>query len=94
MIKICLVSALLLAASASHSQSLTPPTGGPYTLAKQVIAGGGARASGGSYVLTGTIAQANAGPSSGASYLLSSGSHAAPTTAVQPDPIFKNGFEN
>ena len=94
MIKICLVSALLLAASASHSQSLTPPTGGPYTLAKQVIAGGGARASGGVYVLTGTIAQANAGPSSGAGYVLSSGFHTAPATAVQPDPIFKNGFEN
>jgi hypothetical protein len=94
MIKICLVSALLLAASASHSQAVTPPTGGPYTMTKQVIAGGGARASGGSYVLTGTVAQANAGPTSGASYVLSSGFHAAPIPGNQPENIFRNGFEN
>ena len=92
--KLCLLILLLITASASHSQALAPPTGGPYTLTKQVIASGGTRATGGSFVLTGTVAQANVGPSSGAGYVLSSGFHTAPATAVQPDPIFKNGFEN
>ena len=92
--KLCLPILLLITASASHSQALAPPTGGPYTLTKQVVASGGTRATGGSFVLTGTVAQASAGPASGASYALNSGFHAASASAVQPESIFKNGFEN
>ena len=93
MVKHFLLFALSLTATQSHSQSLTPPTGGPYVLKQQVIAGGGNRASGGSFVLTGTVAQANAGISGGSALRLSSGFHTPQVATIDAD-IFKNGFEN
>lgn len=60
-------------------------SGGPYTIDKSVIAGGGGTSSGGSYSLQGTIGQAVAGgPASGSPYSLQSGfwsSDIAPTAA-------------
>lgn len=44
------------------AQALTPPTGGPYVLRKQAIAGGGQRAVEGPYALTGTLGQAPVDP--------------------------------
>ncbi len=69
------------------------PSGGPYSLPKQAIAGGGASASGGSYVLTGTAGQPATGPSSAGSYALQQGFHTAISSGPQPDPLFRNGFE-
>jgi hypothetical protein len=89
-----LAFAALVNCQATLAQALTPPTGGPYTLTKQVIAGGGNRANGGSYELTGTVAQANAGMSAGTALQLSSGFHAPAATTNLPEAIFKNGFED
>ncbi len=94
MIKICSLPLLLLTASTAQSQALPPPTGGTYTITKQVVAGGGARAVGGSYVLTGTSAQSIAGLASGGIYALSGGFHSATAQTNQPENIFANGFEN
>ena len=88
--------ALLLLATASGNaltQAVAPPTGGPYTLSKQVIAAGGTRASGGAFVLTSTIAQSSAATANAGSYQLRAGFH-APALGPLPDAIFKNGFEN
>ena len=94
MIKICFLPLLLLAAPSADSQAIPPATGGPYTLTKQAVAGGGARATGGAYVLTGTLAQAIAGPANGGIYALSGGFHSATAQTNQPENIFANGFEN
>ncbi len=69
-------------------------SGGPYTLNKQVIAGGGERASGGSYLLIGTVAQSVTGPVTGGSYSVQQGFLTQTASASQPDAIFKNGFES
>ncbi|GMU42611.1 MAG: hypothetical protein DYH17_03045 [Xanthomonadales bacterium PRO6] len=69
------------------------PTGGPYSLPRQVIGAGGARASGGSYVLVGTIGQAATGPASGSGYAIQQGFHAAAPAGPLPDQLFRNGFE-
>ena len=68
------------------------PSGGPYAMPKQVIAGGGARASGGSYALIGTLGQSAAGTTNGGNFALQQGFHSA-TTVGPLDPIFRNGFE-
>lgn len=82
-------SALLLAAQLVAQV----PTGGPYSLPKQVIAGGGTRSSGGSYVLTGTAGQSAAGPASAGNYALQQGFHSATSSGPLPDALFANGFE-
>lgn len=69
------------------------PSGTPYALPKQVIAGGGMRASGGSYVLTGTLGQSATGPVSGGPYALQQGFHHSASIGPAPDPVFQNGFE-
>lgn len=82
--------AVLLLASSLVAQV---PSGGPYSLPKQVIAGGGASASGGSYVLTGTVGQSATGPASAGNYALQQGFHTATSSGPLPDPLFHNGFE-
>lgn len=69
------------------------PSGGPYSLPKQAIAGGGTRSSGGSYVLTGTAGQPAAGPASAGNCALQQGFHTATSSGPLPDPLFANGFE-
>jgi hypothetical protein len=69
------------------------PSGGPYRLPKQVIAGGGERASGGSYQLTGTVGQSTTASITGSAYVLQQGFHSSTNTGSAPDPIFRNGFE-
>lgn len=82
--------AVLLLASSLVAQV---PSGGPYSLPKQVIAGGGTRSSGGSYVLTDTAGQPAAGPASAGNYALQQGFHNATSSGPLPDPLFRNGFE-
>lgn len=82
-------SALLLAAALAAQV----PSGGPYSLPKQVIAGGGTRSSGGSYVLTDTAGQSAAGSASAGNYTLQQGFHSATSSGPLPDPLFRNGFE-
>lgn len=90
------IAVLLLATVSSHAltQAVTPPTGGPYMLTKQVIAAGAARASGGAFVLTGTIAQSSAASANAGSYQLRAGFYAPEALGPLPDAMFKNGFEN
>lgn len=92
-------SPLLVAVAASSlagAQSVPPPAGGPYVMAKDAIAAGGQRAIGGSYVLTGTVAQAAPGPlpaaAAGGTYHLAGGFHIA--LAPPAGDIFHDGFEN
>lgn len=82
--------AALLLASALMAQV---PSGGPYSLPKQVIAGGGGRSSGGSYVLTDTAGQPATGSASGGNYNLQQGFHTAMSSGPLPDELFRNGFE-
>lgn len=84
----------MLAGTAAFAQAVPPPTGGPYQLQKQAIAGGGQRASGGSYVLTGTVGQSNATPTpaTGSTYLLTGGFHVR--ALPLGNDLFRNGFEN
>ena len=90
------ITVLLLATVSGNAltQAVTPPTGGPYTLTKQVIAAGGARANGGAFVLTGTIAQSSAATANAGSYQLRAGFYVPESLGPVPDAIFKNGFEN
>lgn len=81
--------ALLLAAALAAQV----PTGGAYSLPRQVTGAGGERASGGSYVLVGTIGQAATGPASGSGYAIQQGFHAAAAAGPLPDQMFRNGFE-
>lgn len=81
--------ALLLAAALAAQV----PSGGPYSLPKQAIAGGGTRSSGGSYVLTDTAGQSAAGSASAGNYTLQQGFHTATSSGPLPDPLFRNGFE-
>lgn len=67
------------------------PVGGPYVLAKQVIAGGGARSSGGPYVLTATVGQSVGGLTTAGALNLQQGFHTARTAPA--DELFRNGFE-
>jgi hypothetical protein len=83
-------AASLLLASAIAAQV---PSGGSYSLPKQVIGGGGTRSSGGSYVLTGTAGQSATGPASAGNYALQQGFHTATSSGPLPDPLFRNGFE-
>lgn len=85
-----LVFAGFLVATALAAQV---PTGGSYSLPRQVIAGGGNRASGGSYVLTVTAGQSATGPAGAGSYALQQGFHTASTSGPLPDALFRNGFE-
>mgnify|MGYP000057622131 CR=1 FL=1 len=85
-----LVFAGFLVATAVAAQV---PSGGPYSLPRQVIAGGGTRASGGSYVLTDSVGQSAAGPVSAGNYALQQGFHTASTSGPLPDTLFRNGFE-
>ena len=72
------------------SLSATPPSGGSYSLPRQVIAGGGAAASWGSYSLVGTVGQSVTGPTGASTTLLQQGFHAP---QAGPDELFNNGFE-
>lgn len=67
-----LLIGLLLGAS---SGLLAQSSGGPYTMRKEVVAGGGVRASGVGYVVTGTAAQPGAHVQTGGSYRLTGGFH-------------------
>lgn len=67
------------------------PVGGPYVLAKQVIAGGGALSSGGPYVLTATVGQSVGGLTTTGALNLQQGFHTARTAPA--DELFRNGFE-
>jgi hypothetical protein len=82
-----LLIALLFGASTGL---LAQSSGGPYTMRKEVIAGGGNRATAGAYAATVTAAQPAAHVQSGAHYRLTGGFH-----GPQGDPsrIFCNGFE-
>lgn len=82
-------AALLLAATLAAQV----PTGGSYSLPRQVIGAGGERATGGSYVLVDTIGQAATGPASGSAYTIQQGFHAAAAAGPLPDLMFRNGFE-
>ena len=82
-------SLLLLASALALAQS----SGGSYAISRQVIGGGGARATGGVYVLVGTAAQATAGSTDTATLRLTSGFH-APASEPLPAAIFRSGFEN
>lgn len=83
-----------LACVAAVAQALPPPSGGPYVMRKQVIAGGGQHASGGSYVMTGTLGQVaiDPNPAAGAAYRLAGGFHNA--LSPRTDSMFVDGFEN
>jgi len=72
----------------------TPPAGGPYSLPKQVIASGGASASGPGWALTGSVGQAAVQLVVGGPYQLTGGFHGPIAAGAQPDPIFRNGFED
>jgi hypothetical protein len=79
--KVASLISLLILASAAFAQS-----GGPFTITKSVIAGGGGTSSGGTFTLDGTIGQAAAGTTStGGNFSLTGGfwgGTAAPVTAV------------
>ena len=97
-LRLIFIATLALSVGAlAYAQSVPPPAGGSYLIAKHAIAGGGQLASGGIYVLTGTVAQSTAGPlpieASGGSYRLAGGFHTAAATP-SPAEIFRNGFEN
>lgn len=69
------------------------PSGGPYSLPRQLIGGGGERLSGGSYSLVGSVGQANTGTLSGGAYTLQQGFHTSASGGPLPDALFQNGFE-
>lgn len=83
---------ILLLPALSFAQ--TPPTGGPYSLPKQVIAGGGGTASAPGLSLTGTVGQSAVQVAAGGPYQLTGGFHGPIVTGAQPEPIFRNGFED
>jgi hypothetical protein len=86
---------LLIAVLALHFPTLAraDSSGGPYTLTKQSIAGGGGAVANEGYTAVATTGQSAAGGASGGSFQLISGFHPAPEPAV-PDALFQNGFEN
>lgn len=84
----CVLAALCLCAAASlHAGD---PSGGSYSLRKQVIAGGGTASSGGNYTLVGTIGQSVVGPTGAGASQLQQGFHAG---VAGPDELFNDGFE-
>lgn len=84
------VALAMLSLCAAAALSAGTPSGGSYSLPKQVIAGGGSAASGGSYQLVGTIGQSVTGPTTAGSTQLQQGFHAG-----QPgsDELFNDSFE-
>jgi hypothetical protein len=69
---------------------LAQSSGGPYTLRREVVAGGGHRAAAGTYVATVTAAQPGAHLQSGGGYRLTGGFHGP---QGNPGRIFCDGFE-
>jgi hypothetical protein len=84
---------LAVALSAAAAPSAQTPTGGPYALTRQLVAGGGERVSGGAYVLVGSIGQAATGQAGAGSATLEQGFHRSTAGAPLPDMLFQNGFE-
>lgn len=87
---IVLLSPIALGGSATVTAQSA--SGGSYLMQRQVIAGGGVRASGGEFVLTGTVAQSAVGASAAGTFWLSSGFYGP--NAGASDLIFHNGFDN
>ncbi len=87
---------LLMSLSVGASIAVAQATGGAYTMRRQVVAGGGSRASDGAYVATVTIAEPVASPAqSGGAYRLTGGFHGQRAAAVSlPETIFCDGFES
>jgi hypothetical protein len=71
--------------------ALAQSSGGPYTMRKQVIAGGGVTASGGAYRLVGTVSEPLVAAATGGSFRLQGGFHAP---AARPDALLCDGFED
>lgn len=86
-----LLAGCLLAAS---TLLLAQSSGGPYTIRKDDVSGGGTRATGGTYVLTGTAGQpeATAPAGVGTVYRLTGGFH-APAGDGAAGRIFCDSFE-
>ncbi len=77
----------------SLSAAADVPSGGPYTMRKQVVASGGGTASSGPYRLVGTVAQSAVGPVAGDGYALQQGFHTA--ASAEPAPLlFQDSFES
>jgi len=86
------IALILLLPAVAFAQ--TAPSGGPYVMNKQAIAGGGAAASAAGLTLVGTVGQAATQVAAGGTYVLSGGFH-GPAPAGSPlDPVFRDGFEN
>ena len=86
---------LLLAISIGVTVADAQSSGGPYSVRKQVIAGGGSHASAGPYVATVTVAEPTASAAqSGGTYRLTGGFHGPRgSSAPLPERIFCDGFE-
>ena len=69
-------------------------SGGPYTIRKFVIAGGGGQPQGAPYRAAVTAGQSAAQISNGGGYRLVSGFHPARGSAAAPDTLFCSSFEN
>lgn len=83
-----LLIGLLLGASGGL---LAQSSGGPYTMRKEVVAGGGARSTGAAYVATVTAAEPGAHVQTGGSYRLTGGFHGPQGDSGR---IFCDGFED
>ena len=86
------LSLLLLLPAIALAQ--TPPSGGPYSLPKQVIASGGATSSAASWSVTGTVGQIAVQITAGGPYQLTGGFHGPVTDGGPSDVIFRDGFED
>lgn len=89
-------SALLAAALLLQNTPLAfaDSSGGPYTLSKQSIAGGGGTVlAAPNFSAVVTLGQATAGTAAAGSFQLTGGFHQAPD-ATGIDVLFSNGFEN
>lgn len=84
--RVFLVGLLLAISTCPLAQS----SGGPYTMRKEVVAGGGNRAAAGPYAATVTAAQPGAHLQSGGAYRLTGGFHGP---QGNPGRIFCDGFE-
>ncbi len=89
--KLLALGALCLAATMAFAQS----QGGPYTLTRSTIDGGGGTSSGGEFTLTGTIAQPDAStvPATGGQFSLVGGFWAGGDIPPRMDMLFRDGFE-
>jgi len=84
-----LVAALAWACCASPPPSAFAQSGGPYTLSRGNVSGGGTRSAGGAYVLDGAAGQPDAAPVAGGAYALNGGflpPLAPGATDVEPAP--------